>query len=170
MPFKPEKLKKKNSNNIELKIEYYHELEIQFAEGIKLLQQNKITTAKEIFNQILLINPNHFASLHVLGIIAANRNQHLLALELIEKAITINPNNAQALCHYGDSLEVLNRFEEAISSYSIAILSSPNFAEAYYKKGATFNKIFKYREAILNSKNLFKDKVSRFFLFIHGFE
>jgi hypothetical protein len=150
MPFKPEKLKKKNSNNIELKIEYYHELEIQFAEGIKLLQQNKITTAKEIFNQILLINPNHFASLHVLGIIAANRNQHLLALELIEKAITINPNNAQALCHYGDSLEVLNRFEEAISSYSIAILSSPNFAEAYYKKGATFNKIFKYREAILN--------------------
>lgn len=141
---------KSDSNITVAKVEYYHQLETQFNKGVKFLQQNKITNAKEIFNQILVKNPNHFNSLHILGLIAAHSNRHLLALELIGKAITINPNNAQALCHYGDSLEALNRFKEAITTYGMAIRISPNYAEAYYKTGAIFNKMLQFREAIVN--------------------
>ena len=131
-------------------IKYYHEIDNKFIDGIKLLQQNEINSAKNIFNQILYINPRHFASLHILGIIAANNNEHLLALELIGKALFINKNDVQALCNYGDSLQVLNRLGEAISTYSMAIETNPNYAEAYYKKGVVLNKICKYHDAIAN--------------------
>jgi len=127
-----------------------YELEVQFIKGINLLKINELSKAKNIFTQILIRKPDHFKSLHILGIIAAFCKEHDLALDLIGKSLKINSDNVQAYYHQGSSLDALKRFKDAIASYDIAIKINPNFAEAYYKRGDCYRELNQLVEAVVN--------------------
>ena len=55
-----------------------------FAEGMALHQAGRLADAEEIYYQILATQPDHFDSLHLLGVIFHQRGNHAAAIHQIE--------------------------------------------------------------------------------------
>ena len=104
-------------------------------QALALLQQGRLSDAKLILEDILKQRPNHFAALHLLGVIACHtRNPHQ-GEELFSRAIKVDPNVADVHNNRGAALKELRRLDEAVASYDRAIALRPDFTEAYYNRG-----------------------------------
>ena len=79
-------------------------------------QQGQLAQAKQIYAQVLALQPVHFDALHLSGVIASQSKNPALAVELIGKAIEIKPDYADAYSNRGLALKELKRLEEALSS------------------------------------------------------
>src|SRR5271163_2981296 len=78
-----------------------------FAEGLALHQAGRLADAERIYNQILATRPDHFDSLHLLGVIFYQRGDHAEAVRQIDLALKINPNHISALNNRGNALREL---------------------------------------------------------------
>src|SRR5271156_1777052 len=67
------------------------------AEGVALHEAGRLDAAAEIYRRILEIKPDHFDSLHLLGVIFYQCGHHAKALRHIETALATNPDNAFAM-------------------------------------------------------------------------
>ena len=119
-----------------------------FQQGISLHQQGGLAQAKTIYEQVLAKQPKHFDALHMLGVIAAQTNNHALAVELMGKAIEINPNSASAYSNRGLALQDLKRTDEALASYDKAIALKPDYAEAFNNRGIALQDLKRLDEAL----------------------
>jgi tetratricopeptide (TPR) repeat protein len=118
------------------------------AEAFALQQAGRLAEAEEIYNQILATQPNHFDSLHLLGIVFHKRGDHAQALRHIDLALKINPNNIPALNNRGIALRELKRFEEALTSYDRALALWPGYAEALLGRGHALKELKRLEEAL----------------------
>src|SRR5271168_2480050 len=80
-----------------------------FAEGLALHQAGRLADAEKIYYQIIEMQPDHFDSLHLLGVIFYQRESHAEAVRQIDFALTRNPNNSLALNNRGIALKELKR-------------------------------------------------------------
>jgi len=119
-----------------------------FNKGLELVQQGHITKAQNLFLHVLSINPNHFDSLHLLGLIAAKDNKPELALEWLAKAINANPKDATAHYNYGVALSELKCLVDAAASYRRAINLRPEYFDAVYNLGNVLKECRRFEEAI----------------------
>ncbi len=117
-------------------------------EAIKLHKQKKYDEAREIYEQILGINPNNFDALRLLGTIYAQQNHLEQSLALLIRANEINPAHAGLLNNYGNVLKDLKKYEEALSIYNKAIALNPINPDAWLNKGITFFEMRLYSEAL----------------------
>ena len=67
------------------------------------------------------MQPDHFDSLHLLGVILHQRGNHAQAVRQIDVALTKRPNSSVALNSRGVALKELKRFEEALASFDRAL-------------------------------------------------
>ena len=88
-----------------------------FAEGLALHQAGRLVEAEEFYHRVLAIQPDHFDSLHLLGVIFWQRGHHAEAVRRIDLALKLNPSHSPALNNRGNALMALRRFEEALTSY-----------------------------------------------------
>ena len=97
-----------------------------FALAVKNHQSNNFKEAKNLYNQVLKINPDHASAHNNLGAIfqVLKRNQE--AISCYEKAIKINPNFTDALNNLGVVCQKLEDYQKAISSYEKIIKIDPN--------------------------------------------
>jgi predicted O-linked N-acetylglucosamine transferase (SPINDLY family) len=112
-----------------------NQLQAKFQEGFILHQKGQLTQAQAIYEQILKLQPRHFDTLHLLGVIAFQTANPGQAAELIGKAIEVNSNNAAAYSNRGNALRDLNRSQAALESYDRAISLKPDYAEAFNNRG-----------------------------------
>ena len=119
-----------------------------FAEGLALHQAGRLGDAEEIYNKILAIQPDHFDSLHLLGVIFSQRGNHAEAVRQIDFALKTNPNDCLALNNRGVALKELKRFEEALASYDRALTVRPDFAEALSNRGVALYELKRFEEAL----------------------
>jgi tetratricopeptide (TPR) repeat protein len=119
-----------------------------FAEGFARHQAGRLTDAEKIYNQILVLQPDHFDSRHLLGVIFLQRGKHAEALRHIDLALKINPNNAHALNNRGVALQELKRLDEALASFERAITLRPNYAEARSNRGNVLKALLRFDEAL----------------------
>jgi tetratricopeptide (TPR) repeat protein len=119
-----------------------------FAEGLALHQAGRLEDAEKIYLQILATQPDHFDSLHWLGVIFLQRGNHAEAASQIELALRRNPNNILALNNRGVTLHKLKRFEEALASYDRALALRPDLAETLSNRGGTLHELKRYEEAL----------------------
>jgi tetratricopeptide (TPR) repeat protein len=110
-------------------------LQAKFNQGVALHQQGKLAEAEQIYQEILGKQPNHFDSLHLLGVIALQTQQTERGIELIVKAIKQNTKVASAHSNLANALMEVKRPAEALASYDKAISLNPNYAEAYNNRG-----------------------------------
>ena len=110
-------------------------LQASFEQALALHEQGRLAEAERIYRDVLQRQPNHFAALHQLGLIALQTRHTERAVELIGKAIALKPDFAQAYCDHGIALRKLKRFEDALASYDKAIALKPDFAMAYNNRG-----------------------------------
>ena len=122
-------------------------------------QAGRLPQAEAIFQQILLVEPNHPDALHFLGVIAFQGGKKDVAVKLISKAINANPTS---LMHYnlGLMLKAQGRLDEAVESYRKALSLKPDYAEAHNNignvlkdQGKLDEAIQHYRQAILINPN-----------------
>ena len=109
--------------------------------------QGEFEQAKQVYQQILVVVPQHFHALHALGILFAQTQQADSAIQLLTQALQIDNspyvhNDLGKI--YGDS----NRLPQAIARYQQAIELAPDFVQAYINLGLTLSQQKRYLEAI----------------------
>jgi tetratricopeptide (TPR) repeat protein len=118
------------------------------AEAFALQQAGRLAEAEQAYNQILATQPDHFDSLHLLGIVYHRRGDHAQALRHIDLALKINPNNIPALNNRGIALKELKRFAEALASYDRALELWPDYAEALLGRANALRELQRFEAAL----------------------
>ena len=116
--------------------------------GIALHQQGNLTEAQVMYEQILVIQPDHFDALQLLGVLFAQVKKYPQAVELLSKALEINPNHAGANNNKGNALKELKRFDEALASYDQAIVIDSNHVGAQSNRGIVLKELKRFDEAL----------------------
>ena len=122
----------------------------KFDEALTLFQNGQLNKAKDICLEILKAQPNHFDTLHLLGLITFQTKNYLKSVEIFDRAIQVKPNDAEIYNFHAIVLIHLKKFEEAIKSWNCAIKIKPDYAEAYYNRGNAFFELKKIESAIAN--------------------
>src|SRR5262249_53572662 len=97
------------------------ELASAFSQALALHQAGRLAEAEKIYGQILKVQPNHFDSLHLVGVIYAQRGNPVESVRQIDLALKINPKAAHAHNNRGNVLRELKRLDEALASYDRAL-------------------------------------------------
>jgi len=121
-------------------------------QGFIFLQQGKLLEAKNNFEQVLKISPNHFDALQLLGLLFGKNKQYSLAVEFLTRALNINPNHTASLNNLGNALKELRFFKDAIINYEKAIKLQPDYQDAYNNLALALKEINLFEEAINNYK------------------
>lgn len=130
-----------------LKMRDHDEYEL-LKRGFQLQENGMLAEAKIILEQILVVNPQNFDALHLLGINMAQTKNYSFALKLFDKSLKLNPNNFYALMNRANVLLEMRDFKNALQNYSKVILLQPNYAEAYYNRGNAFLYQSRFKDAI----------------------
>src|SRR5262249_39836196 len=88
-----------------------------FKQALSFHQTGQLGEAESIYRQILETQPQHFDSLHLLGVVYHQRGKHAEAVRQIDVALQINPKDASAFNNRGIALRELRRLDEALASY-----------------------------------------------------
>lgn len=116
-------------------------VQAKLQQALALHQKGCLPEAEAIYLDILSDQPKHADALHLLGVVAAQTNNHQGAVDLIGRAIQIYPDNAFFHCNLGNSLKALKQLAAAIASYDMAIAIRPGFAEAFYNRGVALQEL-----------------------------
>ncbi len=98
-------------------------------------QKRNLNESQSILETIVKRIPKHFDAWHLLGIIAAQKQDYPLSADLIARAIELNPTNPIYHSNLGLAFHNLMQFEAAVGSYDRAIAIKPDYAEAHYNRG-----------------------------------
>jgi tetratricopeptide (TPR) repeat protein len=82
------------------------------------------------YKKALVVEPNHFQSLFMLGMLAGQHAFHDIALSYTDQALTVNPSAPEAHYNRAMALVGLLRDDEAILAFQKAIELKPDFTEA----------------------------------------
>jgi protein O-GlcNAc transferase len=119
-----------------------------FRKALALHQQGLLAEARGFYQQALRMEPRHFHSLHLLGVIAAQTNQPQQAVELIGRALAIDPNSAAAYNNYGNALRGLGHREAATQAFDRAVAIKPDFADGYFNRALLRSESRQFEAAI----------------------
>ena len=140
-------------------------LDEAFKLAVNLHTKGKINDAKNIYEKILEVKPDHFFALGNLGIIFSQLKKFKEAIEFFNKTLKINPKYAEGHNNLGNVYYELSEFGKSLDCYKKAIKLSPNFSDAFnnlgniYQKKDDFDKaIENYELAISHEPGLSKDK------------
>jgi hypothetical protein len=103
--------------------------------GFALHQQGKLGEAQFYYETVLKADAKNFDALHLLGVIAHQRQNHPAAMALLDRAIQQNPRSALAHLNRGNTLKDMGDLQRAIVNYEQAIAIHPGYAEAYVNLG-----------------------------------
>jgi tetratricopeptide (TPR) repeat protein len=127
---------------------FAEQTQAKFQQALGLHQKGQLAQAQALYEDILKTQPEHFDSLHLLGVIAFQRSDHQKAVDLIGKAIAIRPDVALAYCNRGLALQELKQLDAALASYGRAIAIKPDYAEAHANQGNALQELKQLDAAI----------------------
>jgi predicted O-linked N-acetylglucosamine transferase (SPINDLY family) len=104
--------------------------------------------AEQLYQAVLKRQPEHFETLHSLGLLRAQQGDLEAAVELISRALEREPGLAEAHFNLGVVLARLNRHAEAIARYDKATTINPGIPEVLNDRGISLSKLKRHDEAI----------------------
>ncbi|AKD24809.1 TPR repeat protein [Polynucleobacter duraquae] len=117
-------------------------------QGFTLHQQGRFKEAQVLYEQALILQPNHLDALQLLGTLFTQTKQFTKAVDFLTKAIQVNPNFVDAYSNRGIALQELQRLDEALASYDQAIAIKPDYAEAHSNRGNALKELERLEEAL----------------------
>ena len=119
-----------------------------FELAFKNHEKKNFYEAKNYYNQILEIEPNHFQSLALLGALFLQIKEFDLAKPLLEKVVQIDPNNLDANNNLGIIFKELGESKKAIKFYEKAIEINPNYIHAKINLGIAHQDLGDFKKAV----------------------
>jgi tetratricopeptide (TPR) repeat protein len=123
-------------------------LEEIFNLAVQNHKDKKLDSAKDLYNEVLKINPSNKDAHNNLGILFQTLGDNQKAKSYYEKAIELNPAFDLAHNNLGALLDKLGNNQKAIGHFEKAIEINPAFTDAHVNLGNSFKKLKEYRKAI----------------------
>ena len=120
----------------------------QFNQALEFHRCGNLTSAREIYERLLVSNPKNAELLHLLGVIALQTKDYEKAIGLISKALVINPQMPNAFSNLGNVYKEQNQIDKAMKCYQCALKIDPLFADALSNIGNIYYDQGKYAEAM----------------------
>ena len=123
-------------------------VEGQFTKAVNYLGDGKVVNSINLLETNLRLNPNHYQSLYLLGLIAAQNRDWSKALDSLTKALKIKNNDASIYNNLGKIYYEIKLFSEAQGMYEKAVELKRDFSEAYFNLGIVFSEQKLWNEAL----------------------
>jgi tetratricopeptide (TPR) repeat protein len=119
-----------------------------FRQALAFHHSDRLTEAEAAYRRVLEIVPDHFESLHLIGVIYHQRGDHAAAVRQIDAALKLNPRNTAAHSNRGLALHELGRFDDAVKSFDRALAIDPDDADVLMSRGVALAALGRYAEAV----------------------
>ena len=111
-------------------------------------QRGMLAEAEKFYATILTVRPDHFDSLHLLGVLRQQQGNSAEAMRLIGAALKMNPQSVDALCNFGAVLNALKRHDEALAAFDQALAVKPDVPATLNYRGNTLVQLNRLEEAL----------------------
>jgi tetratricopeptide (TPR) repeat protein len=98
--------------------------------ALQMHQAGQLTVAAQLYQQLLLREPDNPDALHLHGVLCHQQGVHARAVEQIGKAVVLRPNAAALHANLAEAYRGLGQFERAAGCCRTALRLWPNFPEA----------------------------------------
>ena len=130
--------------------------------GLGFHQNGKLKDAKLSYTKILSIVPDHFDSLHLIGMVENQSGNYKKAIQYLQKALSIRQNVDFVFNNLGEIFLSTSDYDNALSNFNKAIVLNENYEKAHFNKAETFRRQELYKKSLesydkclqLNSHNL----------------
>ena len=95
----------------------------------------QLDAAEPIYNALLAREPTNSEALHLLGVIALQRQRMATALGFLDRAIAVRSDQPKYHNNRGNALVALGRSSEAEAAFRRAAEMDPTFADAWFNLG-----------------------------------
>ena len=155
--------KKNNSNNNLINTD------LKLNNAVKFHEKGELDKAKDLYLEILSLNPRHFQAIQLLGTIASQKKLFLKALELFDLALEIDTTYPIVYNNKGNVLRSLGRFDEGINCFEYAIKLNPKDPILYLNYGLILSDAKKFESALAQNQKAIKlDPTSSIAYVYHG--
>jgi len=119
-----------------------------FDAAILFQRQGRLREAESLYRAVLKVDPEHFGSLHHLGVVRAQQGDLNAAIRLMRSALSRNPRSVEALSDLGVVLEAAKQYPDAIKCYEKALVLAPNHVVALFNLGNVLQTLGRNAEAV----------------------
>lgn len=109
-----------------------------FSRGLAHHQNGEIHQAMTIYKAVIILDPGHFDSMHLYGVISAQQSHRHLATLFIHRALRVQPNSASANQNLGNILAEGGDRVTAIHLYKRALALNPLHIDACFNLAHSF--------------------------------
>lgn len=120
---------------------------LELNKAIKLIQQNKLSSASVVLKNLLSSVPNNADALHFLGIIELQNQHYQKSAEWIKKAISHRPNDKTFHYNLALSYQHQGRVNKAAQAYKKTIQLDAEHVNAMANLGSLYLHLGQYEEA-----------------------
>jgi predicted O-linked N-acetylglucosamine transferase (SPINDLY family) len=110
-------------------------LDQAFQLALQQHQAGQLDAARQLYQQILTVNPRHADSLHLLGVMCTQLENYPQAQDFIQRALAIEPNAAHYHSNLGEAFRRAGQRDIAINCYRKALSLNGAFPDAYTNLG-----------------------------------
>jgi protein O-GlcNAc transferase len=121
-----------------------------FSDALRHHQAGRLAEAEPLYRQILMIDPQHADTLHLLGVMAHQVGRLDVAVELIGKAIQLKNDVPAFHNNLGTTLQDQGKLDDAAASYKRALALNPDYAEAHINLGNAYKEQNNFDDAIVH--------------------
>jgi predicted O-linked N-acetylglucosamine transferase (SPINDLY family)/ADP-heptose:LPS heptosyltransferase len=118
-----------------------------YAEAARLHAAGQPADAEALARRIVDSEPDHVASLRLLGVMRDAARDHPAAADLFARVAELAAEDAEAHFNLGTSFAALSRQEEAVAQFRRAIALAPDHAKAYGNLGSALGVLGRQSEA-----------------------
>jgi len=120
----------------------------RLARALELHRQGRLAEAEPLYRALLDASPGRADVWNLLGVVAAQRGDHVAALVSIGRALAIVPHDPASLSNRGNALRALGRDAEALASYDAALVGAPSAPELHNNRGTALSALGHSAEAL----------------------
>lgn len=118
----------------------------------RLHMSGRLAEADALYGQILHVDPDQPAALHLKGVLAYQTGRLTAAVDLIGRAVAARPDHAEALSDLGLVLNAMGRAGEAVEACRRALDLRPDFAAAHNNLGTALRALGRTEDAVASFK------------------
>lgn len=117
-------------------------------EAIGCYDRGNLGAATHYCSQVLAIDSQDSAALHLSGLIANDQGDPDRAVQWLEQAVRFGPDDADAWNDFGNALQLCGRLHEALEAFGNAKRLAPQFADPHSNFGYVLFRLKRYEESL----------------------